>query len=172
MKVASIVVLLFCAVCVYSASFPCNTILNGKKYDFSALVAQNGSYSWTAPVNGTDMQWQVQICGDVDDVFNSCSSASPVNMITTDNSTCTNLGDSNVYSWDLTPFGDGVRLTYYHGAAMNNIVFYSTTLYLLCNANVFMTEFEVEHERVCFDSVDGLDLGGLFHIKAYTKFAC
>jgi len=172
---ATKVILLLLGVCfgmISCQSFPCQVELGGDNYDFSNLVAQNGSYLWTAMLNGTNMMFQVQLCGAVKPMFASCASASPVNVVSMDSKTCTALGDPMVYSWDLTPYDDGVRLTFYHGDAMDNIAFYSATLYLLCNPAVTMTDWIFEHERVCTDNVDGLDLGGYFHFKTQTKYAC
>jgi hypothetical protein len=33
----------------------------GHTYDFSPLIASNGSYTWNMPYNGTNYQLQIQV---------------------------------------------------------------------------------------------------------------
>eukprot|EP01114_Cavostelium_apophysatum_P015169 TRINITY_DN407_c0_g1_i1.p1 TRINITY_DN407_c0_g1~~TRINITY_DN407_c0_g1_i1.p1 ORF type:complete len:177 (+),score=11.28 TRINITY_DN407_c0_g1_i1:78-608(+) len=154
-------------------TFSCQFELNNKAYDLSPLIAQNGSYQWHQQFNGTDTIFQLQICGDVHQDLHYClGGPAPANMIDTSTYTCTALGDSNVYSWDLNPYNDGVRLTYYHGDRLSNIAFYSATVYFVCDPSVLLTEFVAEHERTCVDPDGGQTLGGYFHFTAKTKLVC
>jgi len=153
--------------------FSCQPTILGRTYDLTSLLSPNGSWIWVAPLNGSNSNviWQVQLCDDVKQEFEACTTPSPVNLITEDRKNCTALGDSNVYAWDEVPYLDGIRLTYFHGAAIDHIEWYSSTIYIVCNpsANVPII---FEHTRSCMDKTVGFELGGQFHFKIQTKIVC
>jgi len=167
-----LLVFLFVIVHISAGPFSCKPTVAGKAYDFTSLNAKNGSYTWKSSVDGKGpFYWQLQVCGDISNqTVASCKTPSPVNQISGDLKTCTSLGDSNVHSWDPTPYDDGVILTYYHGAYFNNIASYSSLIYIVCGEAA--ESIFVEHSRSCKNTDNGLLLGGQFHFKIVTPLAC
>eukprot|EP01119_Soliformovum_irregulare_P004678 TRINITY_DN15752_c0_g1_i1.p1 TRINITY_DN15752_c0_g1~~TRINITY_DN15752_c0_g1_i1.p1 ORF type:complete len:175 (+),score=37.93 TRINITY_DN15752_c0_g1_i1:57-581(+) len=163
---------LVCFIGLSTAEFTCYTTANGGKLNnFTDIISAN-SYTWKGPLeNGTVYTFQVQICGAIQNPLPGCPANSAVNMIM-EGGSCVSLGDPNVYSWDVSPSRTGVRLTYYHGSAFNNIGFYQSTLYLGCDPTTSISPIQAEHERTCTDSADNLELGGYFHFFIKTKYAC
>jgi len=162
-----------CAISVSGLTIPCNPTINGQSFDFTSLVAKNGSFLWQVPFNGSNTYFQVQLCGDVTaPISTACSGPAPVYQISADKSQCLALGSTAVSAWDLTPYDDGVRLTHFHGDPVDNIGWRQTSIYFLCNPHVTMSEILFEHVRSCVDPNDELQVGALYHFKFQTKYAC
>jgi len=174
MKRSLLFLVVLCAIgaCV-GTTISCNPTINGQTFDFTPLVAKNGSFLWQVPFNGSNFYFQVQLCGDVTSpISTACSGPAPVYQISADKSHCLALGSTAVSAWDLTPYGDGVRLTHFHGDPLDNIGWRQTSLYFLCNPHVTMSEILFEHVRSCTDPDDQLQIGALYHFKFQTKYAC
>jgi hypothetical protein len=89
--------------------------------------------------------------------------------VTQDRATCWSLGDPNVYAWDVTPSGAGVMLQMYHGSPINDITRAQSIIYIMCGRDA--APF-FEHERICFDSTSGNNIGAQYHFQIKTKLAC
>ena len=122
--------------------------------------------------------YELNVCEPVQSAYSSCSVAnSPFNQIEAHNTNvCVNLGDTDVWSMDLTPYKDGLMLQYFHGYYVNNIQPASTTYYIICNASEAMSFPYVEHVRSCLQQPGpdnaGYRLGMQYHVKIFTKYAC
>jgi|SaaInlStandDraft_6_1057023.scaffolds.fasta_scaffold33851_2 hypothetical protein len=77
---------------------------------------------------------------------------------------CLSVGNMKGMFLDMDPSGNGIRITYYHGAATSAVTFKQSTIYFECtakdeNALVF------EHEKVC-------GYGDQTHFSFTSKLAC
>jgi len=167
-----VVVVVLAFECINCSTISCTPTINGKKYDFTSIVSPTGKYQWQADWNGTLYTWQLQVCGDItNQTFKSCTHDSPINQITPDGNQCTYVGETLVSAWDVTPYDDGVMITYFHGQPMNNINWRSATLYFVCGVDQF--DYPIfEHIRTCYDSESGSELGGIYHFAIVTRLAC
>jgi len=149
----------------------CKPTIAGRTYDLTSLIAANGSYIWKAAWNGTSYWFQVQICGDVAHRISSCHSAAPAYQISSDKQTCKHLGETGVAAWDPNPYNDGIYLTYYHGANLNNVQHLSARIYFICQPSG-TSQIAFEHIRMCTDPSDKLQYGGTYHFSIYTPLVC
>jgi len=156
---------------VWSASISCKPTVAGRTYDLTPLVAKNGSYIWNSKWNGTNYWWQGQICGDVANPVPSCTHPAPMYQISQDKSQCTFLGETAVAAWDPNPYNDGIYLTYYHGATINNVQHLSARIYFVCTPGQVGT-LSFEHVRKCTDPNDKLEYGGTYHFFVGTQYVC
>jgi len=123
----------------------CTYQLGSQKWDFSSLISPTGyifqqtiypqmdqylivAAEPPAPVNYT---FEVNVCRNVKSSSANCTVPSPVNMID-DQGNCTPLGDLRTASMDITPYKDGVFISYYHGGIVNHIQNYASRVYILC----------------------------------------
>jgi len=168
----AVYLLFLVAIAVYHAqAYDCRPLVNGTYYDFTSLIAKNGSYVVEGVINGTTYVFQIQICGVVSpQPYKACTVPSPVNQLTTDHSVCYSLGDDLVWAWDPNPYNDGVRLSLYHGTYLNHITARNLVLYFICN-DVFVPIF-FEHERIAVDPNDMLEVGAQYHFSIKTPLAC
>ena len=148
----------------------CKPVVAGKQYDFTGLINSTGSYQFTGTVNNTNFIFQFQMCGNVANPLSKACPPSPVLQMTADLTSCWSLGDSNVYAWDQSPSQNGIMLQMYHGDTLNDIERRSSIVYISCSRSPAPIFFE--HERVCFDSVSGNQLGGQYHFAIKSKLAC
>jgi len=117
------------------------------------------------------MAWfQAQVCGDVDNRFSACKMPSPINQLSMDKSKCMSLGEIGVSAWDPNPYDDGIYLTHYHGASLNNVQHISSRIYFICNDQP--GEITFEHVRGCVDPADKLYYGGMYHFSINTPLVC
>lgn len=90
-----------CVFVVAASAFSCQPTIQGTQYNLNPLISPNGAWNFTAPFNGTNWTFQIQLCGPVDpQPVAACNPNSAVNMISSDEKECISLGDSNVYAWD------------------------------------------------------------------------
>jgi len=167
MKSLLFVTLLFTA---SYAAWNCKPNVAGKQYDFSSLKNSSGSYTWTFAYNGSNYIWQLQVCDDVSNPIPACKTKAPIYQISGDKKTCNALGDGNVMAWDMAPSGSGVMLQMYHGDTLNDITRFQSVVYFSCSRASSQPIFE--HERICFDSDSGNDVGAQFHFQIKTPLAC
>jgi hypothetical protein len=148
--------------------------VNGRTYDLTPLINEDGFYFWEQAWNGTNYYWQLQLCEDIwNQNISSCVNPSPVNQITTNLKTCVSAGQTTVSAWDTVPSGNGIRLTYFHGDAVGNVSWRQSTIYIECDltGNNFPT---FEHMRSCEYSSgeDSGELGPAYHFYLATKYVC
>jgi len=155
----------------------CTYTIAGKHYDFSSLRASNGSYAWTETLyniaaaasniitnempDTVSIMFELQVCGNVVSQHSTCTTPSPINMITPDGN-CTSLGDMEVATWSPNPYQDGAFIEFYHGTAIDHINRHSSHLYFVCDPDHFMKPVFTEHEKTTFS----------WHFKIFTKLAC
>jgi len=154
----------------------CTYSWGDKSWNFSPLIAANGSYTWTqtlyvpddtnaldgGPIPTETFTLEAQVCGNVVSQFPSCTHPSPVNIIDS-NGNCTYLGDLAVAAFDVNPYSDGAYLTYYHGSYVDHINKFLARIYFVCEPSMFGTPLYLEHMKADIYQ---------YHFKFYTKLAC
>jgi len=151
----------------------CTFTYQGKTYDLSPLIANNGSWVFEQTmyqIDGTNIfdanspetinyTFQVQVCQNVQPLFLNCKTPSPVNVIDKSGN-CTALGDINAATFDINPYADGVYLTYYHGDAVNHMQHHEARIYFVCATSP--SPIFVEHLKTFYQ----------WHFMFKTPLAC
>eukprot|EP01111_Echinosteliopsis_oligospora_P011822 TRINITY_DN3986_c0_g1_i1.p1 TRINITY_DN3986_c0_g1~~TRINITY_DN3986_c0_g1_i1.p1 ORF type:complete len:157 (+),score=31.92 TRINITY_DN3986_c0_g1_i1:57-527(+) len=135
----------------------CGLDVNGKTVDVSKLAAL-GPQKISAPWNGTNYDFVVQLCGDVE----SKACTGPAVQIDVTTQECTVLGESRTESWDVDNSNNGIYVTYYHGQAYSPVIHRSARIYFECNSTATDTAPVFEHVTTC----------GQYHFSWTTPLVC